>query len=697
MSEETTVQRYRIGVDVGGTFTDAVLVDTKDGVIRRGKVRTTPEDQSIGVFDAIESFGIGFDEISVFVHGNTVALNALLERKGPTTALICSEGARDMLDMGGLRRPDGDDLYDSAWIRPHQQRPLVHRRHVREVVGRLRYDGAEHVPVDPESVRAVAEFLKAEGVESIAVCLLHAYLNPEHEEQVRAIIADVAPEMYVQTSSVRPVVGEYDRTFSVILNAYSGPLLGRYLNRLAERMRDNGYPGRIMITQMNGGVRTLERTVAELPACAINSGPTSGLLGAEAYARMVGEPNFICVDIGGTSTDIGLVHEGRGRRTDDWELEFGIPLGFPALDTRSVGAGGGSLIHIDEHGTLQIGPESAGSEPGPACYGRGGTRPAITDALVALGFMQDELFLDGRMSLDRDAAVAALNTVAEPLGMTATELAAGVFDLMCAHIESECSKIIFEAAVDPSTFTLLAFGGAGPMFAARLAKMLGAKAALIPYFPGGFSALGMVSAPLHAERARSLVDRIDDIGVAKLREIFAELDEEVFERIEAQGVSRSSVRLERSLHAHYVGQGFTNRILLPAGELDEAAIERWKRQFHEFYERTYGYSALETPIQVTTMTVTGTGEVGDLPLPRLEPAGPEPDEAAVALRAEVCLDGRNTRKIQFFRRELLRPGNLIAGPAVIDDGLSTILVEPEMTATIDTIGNILLTPRTEGA
>ncbi|MEN0134111.1 MAG: hydantoinase/oxoprolinase family protein [Rhodococcus sp. (in: high G+C Gram-positive bacteria)] len=690
-------QRYRIGVDVGGTFTDAVLVDTVDGEIRRGKVRTTPDDQSIGVFDAIESFGIDFEEIAVFVHGNTVALNALLERKGPSTALICSEGARDMLDMGGLRRPDGDDLYDSGWIRPHQLRPLVNRRHVREIVGRLTYDGGEHVPVDPDSVRAAAEFLKSEGIESIAVCLLHAYLNPEHEEQVRKILHEVVPDVYVQTSSVRPVVGEYNRTFSVILNAYSGPLLERYLTRLAERMRRNGYPGQIMITQMNGGVRTLERTVSELPAYAINSGPTSGLLGAEAYSRIIGEPNFICVDIGGTSTDIGLVHEGRGRRTDDWELEFGIPLGFPALDTRSVGAGGGSIIYSDEHGTLQIGPESAGSEPGPACYGRGGTRPAITDALVALGFMQDELFLDGRMRLDRDAAIVALGTVAEPLGMTALELAAGVFDLMCAHIESECSKIIFEAAVDPSEFTLLAFGGAGPMFAARLAKMLGTKGALIPYFPGGFSALGMVSAPLHAERARSHVDRIDDIGADRLQEIFAALDEEVYERIEAQGMPRSSIHLERSLHAHYVGQGFTNRIVLPPGDLDESAVEQWKQDFHEFYERTYGYSAHETPIQVTTMTVTGTSEPGALPLPHLESGSSEPDDDAVALRAAVSLDGRRTQDVAFYRRALLRPENRVAGPAVIDDGLSTILVEPDMTAAIDAIGNILITPHPEGA
>lgn len=690
--------KYHLGVDVGGTFTDAVLVNVEDGTVRRGKTRTTPMDQSVGVLAAIEQFGIKTEEIVTFSHGNTVAINALLERSGPKTALICTEGSRDMLDMGGLVRPAGGDLYDAEWVRPHQNRPLVHRRYIRDIPERLLYDGSAHVPLDEEAVRKHITFLQDEGVESVAICLLHAFLNPINEQKVEEIVKEIMPDAYVQSSSVRPVIGELDRTFAVVLNAYTGPLIDRYLNRLRDRLRENGYHGDVLITQMNGGVRTLDRTVEQLPGYAIQSGPTAGLLGAEAYARdILPEDSYVCVDIGGTSTDIGLVHNGVAMRTDDWELEFGIRLGFPALDVRSIGAGGGSIIQLDEHGTLRIGPESAGSDPGPAAYQRGGTRPTMTDALVAMGVVRPELFLDGKMELSRDKALAALETVAQPLGLTGLKLAAGVYDLMNAQIESETSKIVFEAAVDLSDFVLLAYGGAGPIHAAGIAQMLGMKRVAIPYFPGGFSALGMVVAPMRVEEARSVVDRIDDIGADRLQEVFDELDLKVIDDLVSQGVDRDAIQLERSLHGHYVGQGFANRVVVPQWPLDEVAVEAWKQKFHEFYERVYGYSAPETPIEVTTMTVTGSGSPGKLPLPSIEAGSATPEPGALALQGEVYLDGATPQIIPFYRRQALLAGNQIPGPAVIDDGLSTILVIAGTTATVDRFGNVLIDMDIEGA
>ena len=685
------LSHYRLGIDVGGTFTDAVLVRLDDGTVRRGKVRTTPEDESLGVLEAVKQFSIDPSEIETIIHGSTVGINALLQRTGPKTALICTEGTRDTLDMGGLSRPDGDDLYDASWIRPHQKRPLVERRHVRDITERLSYDGSVHVPLDKDDVRRHVEFLRDEGVESIAVCLLHAYLNPEHEEQVQQIIAEVMPEAYVQTSAVRPVVGEYDRMFAVVLNAYIGPLMERYLNRLRDRLREHGYTGEVLITQMNGGVRTLDNTLRELPAYTIQSGPTAGLLGAEAYARTVlDEDSYVCVDIGGTSTDIGLVDAGTALRTDDWEFEFGIRLGFPALDVRSIGAGGGSIIGIDELGTLSIGPESAGSDPGPACYGRGGTKPAMTDALVAMGVVHPDLFLDGRMELSREAALTALGTVAEPLGMSPLELAAGVYNLLNAHIESEISKIMFEAAADPTKYVLLAYGGAGPIHGASIARMLGIKRVAIPFFPGGFSALGMVVAPLRVEKARSVVDHIDRLGPESLQKIFAELVDQTVGELALQGADSGSVVLERSLHGHYVGQGFANRIVLRNQDLDEAAIEQWKADFHNFYEHAYGYSARETPIEVTTMTVTGTGKPGEMPLTRIATGDEAPPAEALVMHSEVSLDGRSSRSIPFYKRQRLLARNRVVGPAVIDDGLSTVLVPDDASATIDGFGNILI-------
>jgi N-methylhydantoinase A len=602
-----------------------------------------------------------------------------------------------MLDMGGLVRPSGGDLYDASWIRPHQLNPLVHRRYIRDIPERLGYDGSVHVPLDVDAVRKEVKFLKDEGVDAIAVCLLHAYANPVHEDKVREIIAEIHPAAYVQSSSVRPVVGEFDRTFAVVLNAYCGPLIANYLTRLRKRLDEHGYAGEVLITQMNGGVRTLDRTIEELPGYTIQSGPTAGLLGAEAYARdALDEQSYICVDIGGTSTDIGMVSEGTARRTDDWELEFGIRLGFPALDVRSIGAGGGSIIHVDDLGTLQIGPESAGSEPGPACYGRGGTRPTMTDALVAMGVIHPKLFLDGRMALSRQASIDALATVAEPLGMTPTELAAGAYNLMNSHIEAEASKLVFEAAVDLSTFVLLAYGGAGPIHGAGVARALGIKRVAIPFFPGGFSALGMVAAPVRVEKAVSIVDEIDQMGLDRLREIFDKLDSSAVDDLILQGVDPSAITLERSLHGHYVGQGFANRVVLPQGDIDQTALKQWKESFHEFYERSYGYSAPETPIEVTTMTVTAASAAAPLPLTKIETGAATPPDGALEFTSEVLLDGVTPRQIPFYRRQALLAGNQLAGPAVIDDGLSTILVEQDTTATIDSFGNVLIDANQEG-
>lgn len=682
---------YHLGIDVGGTFTDAVLVSRDDGSVRRAKARTTPEDQSKGVLDVIGELGIAASEIAMFTHGHTVAINALLERKGPLTGLICTEGTRDMLDMGGLVRPPGDELYDATWIRPHLLRPLVHRRHIRDIRERLVSDGSVHVQLDEESVRREIAFLRDEGVETVAVCLLHAYLNPEHERRVAEIVREMMPDAYVQTSSIRPVIGELDRTFTVVLNAYTGPVITRYLTQLRERLAGVGYEGEVLVTQMNGGVRTIDHTIAELPGYTIQSGPTAGLLGAEAYAReVVDEKNFLCVDIGGTSTDIGLVDDGQALTTDDWELEFGIRLGFPALDVRSIGAGGGSIIQLDELGTLRIGPDSAGADPGPACYGRGGTQPAMTDALVAMGVIQPELFLDGRMALSRDAALAALETVAGPLAMSPLELACGAFNLMNAQIEQESSKIMFERAADPNEFVLLGYGGAGPAHAAAIARIAGVRRVLIPYFPGGFSALGMVVAPLRAERAVSVVGQIDVLGPDRLQEVFDGLEAQVRADLTAQGLAAADTTVERSLHGHYIGQGFANRVGFESGTVTADTIERWKTGFHAFYDKAYGYSAPESPIEVTTMTVSGSGRPGSMPVTKIPVGGVHPDDSALVMTRDVCLDGSTWQPLPFYHRSALRSGNRVEGPAVIDDGLSTIFVVPDSTASVDDFGNIMI-------
>lgn len=680
---------YHLGIDVGGTFTDAVLIDTATGATRRGKVQSTPEDQSIGVVRAIEQFGVPLEEVEVFGHGHTVAINALLQRGGAKTGLICTEGTRDVLDMGRLRRPFGEELYDASWHRPHQARPLVHRRYIRDIPERLRYDGATHVALDEDAVRDEVDFLRREGVESIAVCLLHSYANPAHEQRVIEIIHDAFPDVYVVSSAVRPVVGEYDRTCTVVLNAYTGPIITRYLKRLRDQLAAQGYGDDVLVMQMNGGVRTLDRTIEEFPAYTIQSGPVAGLLGAEAYARQIGGAgNLICMDVGGTSTDVGVVVEGEAQRTDDWEVEFGIRLGFPSIDVRSIGAGGGSLIQIDELGTLRIGPESAGAEPGPAAYQRGGTKPTVTDALVVMGVIQPGLFLGGGMKLSREAAETALRTVSDPLAMSAEELAFGVFQLAGSHMEAEISKMAFERALDVTKFGLLAYGGAGPIFGASVAASLGVPDVHVPYFPGGFSALGMVTAPLRVERSRALVEDIDAVGHERLQALFDELESEIRADLERQAVPAKGIEVERVMYGLYSGQTFANRVPLRGWPITDEAVAGWKQDVHEYYEKVYGYSALESPIVVTTLTVVGSGPAGHLPMVEVQAGGERPPDDAVVARELASLDGSRAREVSFFDRPKLLARNRIEGPAIIDDGLATIVVPPASVAVVDPYGNI---------
>lgn len=683
---------YRLGIDVGGTFTDAVLVDEDSHSIRRAKVLSTPEDQSEGTLKAFGMFGIPSSEVSFFCHGSTVGINALIERSGVRTGLICTQGTRDLLDMGRLRRPLGDDLYDPTWQRAHQAKPLVHRRHVREVSARMLADGSVYVDLDEEQVRRQAAFLAQEGVQAVAVCLLHAWKNLEHERRIIEIVQQELPGVYVQSSAVRPVYGEYWRTLSCVLDAYTGPLIAGYLRHLDKKLSADEFPGQVLIMQMNGGTRTLSETAENFPAYMLGSGPVAGALGAEHYARAyLDTSNLICMDIGGTSTDIAFVVDGSAQVTDEWEFEFSMPLGMPAVDVRSFGAGGGSIIGVDEMGTLHVGPQSAGASPGPAAYGRGGTRPTITDAYVALGIVQNGLFLGGELELDREAAIVALQPLADLLGLSVVQLATGALQLMNVQIENEITKMAFERAIDLREYSLLAYGGAGAIHAAQVARGLGLRGAIVPYFPGGFSALGMVTAPVKVERAKSIIEPLSELGAAGLGAVIEELAERVCEDLSRQGVATEEIEHEVVMYGMYEGQSFDNRIALHFdGQLSEEDLSLWQEDFHAYYERIYGYSAREMPIVVTTVSVTGTSAAPALPMEPIAQGGVDPAPEAIELRAPVHLEGQLIDDVPFLVRDRLLAGNRVAGPAVIDDGLSTTLVPGDYTAVIDRFGGIAI-------
>jgi N-methylhydantoinase A len=680
-----------LGVDVGGTFTDGLLLDPVAGDMRWSKVPTTPEDQSEGTLATMPAMGVDVSDLALFCHGTTVGINAFLQRRGAKTGLICTEGMREMLDIGGFtRHPSG--LYDPQWTRPHQERPIVHRRHIREVSARMLFDGGQHVALDENQVRRELEFLRDEGVESIAICLLHSYVKLDDEERIAELVREVLPDCYIQYSAVRPVVGEYARTTAVVLDAYTGPVVARYLRRLDARLRHAGYDGPAVIMQMNGGVRTLERTAEHFPAYTMMSGPVAGLLGAEYYAQhFVGVPNLVCIDIGGTSTDLGLVVDGAAQTVPEWEAEWRIALGMPAVDVESIGAGGGSLIQTDEMGTLRVGPESAGAVPGPACYSRGGTEPTITDAHVALGTIRPETFLGGQMTLDVDAARGAISGLGERLAMHPAKLAAGAVQLMNANIESEVSKMVFERGLDIRSFALFAYGGAGPVHAVDVAHRAGISEVIVPRMAGGFSALGLATAPPKVERAMSRVEVLDSFDIGELQGLFAELEEEALDDLAAQGVARDDVTLTRSMSGMYTGQGFSNELPIDEWPLTDEVITRWKGRFDELYDRLYGYSAPEMGVTVTTLSVIALGPRTSLKISPIEEGGAEPPEDAFTGENQVASASGETHTTRYYSREKLLAGNRISGPVVIEDPMTTIVVTEDATAEVDRFGNVRIT------
>lgn len=680
------MKRYKVGVDVGGTFTDIIVADLDTQEIWRGKVLTTSEDQSLGTVAAFHEVEIPFADVSMFVHGHTVGINALLQRRGARVGLLCTQGTRDLLDGGQNVRPYGDSKYDPQWIRPHQARPIVHRRYIREVAERLLYNGEVHEPLDLDSARRALHFLRDGDIESIGICFINSYANPSHERRVQELACELMPNAFITTSDIHPVVGEYKRTTAVILNAYVGPQITTYLHRLKTRIEKDGFSGRVLIMQMNGGLRTLEKTVEHFPAYTIESGPVAGLLGAEFYSQeFLANPNLICIDIGGTSTDIGAVIEGHVQLTDDWEFEETLPLGAPSVDVRSIGAGGGSLIEVDSLGTIRVGPESAGSHPGPAAYGLGGEKPTVTDAYVAMGILKPSLFLGGRMELSAKLARQALTTVAEPTGVSDAELAWSSFQLVNVNIENEIRALAFDRAVDLRNFALFAYGGAGPIHAAFVARDLNMSEVIIPQHAGEFSALGMVVAPIKVEHSLSIVEPIDQVGVDKLADFFTGLEEKVFAELADQSVSPEDVTIDRFIYGMYGGQSSDNRVKLTDWPLGADALTRWQQDFHEYYQRIYGYSAPEMPIVVTTLAVQGQGPAGTMSVHSTPVRAPSADRDGD--RTSLYL-GTFYRDVPIVARGQLTLEHALRGPAIIDDEQATIVVPPDMTAEIDRYGAV---------
>jgi N-methylhydantoinase A len=660
----------RVGVDIGGTFTDFVLFDETTGEWDSFKVLSTPRDPAQAVLDGLASLSRR-DAWSI-VHGSTVATNALLERKGARTAFVATRGFRDILTIGRQTRLD---IYDFFSDRPE---PLVPPERCLEVTERVGYRGEVVVPLDEGELPGLVERLRSEGVESVAVCLLFSFLRPEHEARVAGALRSAG--FFVSASSeVLPEFREYERASTTTVNAYVAPILDRYLGRLEEAL-----PGAdLRILQSNGGsIRTSEARAHAVRS--ILSGPAGGVVGAAQVARAAGFERAITFDMGGTSTDVALC-EGETRVTTEAEIG-GLPVRVPVLDIHTVGSGGGSIARVDAGGALRVGPQSAGADPGPMCYGRGGESPTVTDANLVLGRLAPEYFLAGEMPLDVEAAARAMATLGAEAGLAARPgrtlaqtAALGVLRVVNAHMERAVRVISAERGHDPRDFALLSFGGAGGLHACDLARALGVRCVLVPESAATLSALGMLLANVIKDYARTVM-LSGATPHGELERLFAPMVDAARRDIADEGVPPEQVSLRPELDMRYRGQSY--ELTVPfASEVVEA--------FHAAHERAYGYREPDAPVEIVNLRLRAVGRVPTPPL-RRHVVGPEEPEAAWMGERPVVL-GDGSRPVPFYMGERLRPGNALAGPAVVVAKDTTVFLSPADRATMDAHRNLIVT------
>lgn len=681
-----------VGVDVGGTFTDIVALNSEDGEVRDGKVLTTSE-QEIGVIEAIRQVGIAPNQIGELVHGHTVGINAVLSRTGAKTALLATDGHRDLLDIGRMNREFGPQFYDPTWLRPHQARPIVSRRHRIGVPERMSAEGEVVRPLDEDTVRAAAVQLKEDGVESVGICFVNGYNNADHEKRAAAIVRGVMPEAYVQTSALYSVTKEHERTTTVALDAYVGPAVTHYLARLRSLLGTEGFEGLLWIMTMNGGVATIEHA-ATAPVFQLVSGPVGGVAGAVRLSQAGGPENVLTMDVGGTSTDVASIVAATTPLTDLWTLEQGLTLTMPLVDVGSVGSGAGSIISMDSLGALRVGPASAGSVPGPACYGRGGADPTLTDACVALGILQPDLFAGGAMTLDVDLADKALAAVGEDIGSDAQQLAMAAYAVACEDMAAKIRSVSVYRGMDLRDFALLPFGAAGPMLANQVAEILGVDTIVVPHSPGQFSALGLLGSDLRLTTATAPMTILSAGAARDLERLFAAMEEGIRSDLVAEGLDVAELTFERAFFGMYVGQTWDNRLRLGDGPIDADAIASMVEEFHTFYQRTYGFSARELQVTCTSLEVTGViGRGVDVARRTASNGG----GSSFVRNTTVVPVGHGPMQAEVHRRELLTADARIVGPALVVERYATTFVRPGWSARLREDGCLIVSRDDERA
>jgi N-methylhydantoinase A len=674
-------QVYRVAVDIGGTFVDAVELDLRTRRVRLEKAATTPRQPWEGVIAALERLGTPLDQVELFIHGTTLGLNAVLERRGARTGIVTNDGLRDIFLIARANVPD-HAMYDFQYEQPPS---IVKRRDTVGVRGRLDYKGRELEPLSETDVSEAGRYLAEEqGVEAIAICFLHSYRNPDHERRAAEILRAAHPGVQVSVShEILREYREYERTSTTVLDAYIRPIFARYVDRLEEGLRARGFTGRFLIMRSGGGAMTATQARAT-PTHTMLSGPAGGIVGSARIGTAFDRSELLTFDVGGTSLDLCVIERGNPVAVHEAELER-YPLLIPVFDIRTIGAGGGSIALIND-GLLRVGPRSAGAEPGPIAYGRGGAEPTVTDAAIVLGYIDPDRFLGGSMPLDADAARAGIEaTVGAGLGVSAREAAVGVIRVLLARTVAAVRQITIERGRDPRGFSLLAFGGAGPLLGPLLARELGISEVIVPVAPAAFSAWGMLSAEVTVDCSRTELRRLDAFELGELDGRFSELEQEATSSLVGQAVPAADVLLERQLDLRYEGQEHSIPLLVAA----PANIGVIRADFEREHERRYGH-VMDSAVQVLAARVRGTAKPAHPEMAIIAPAEGPVERARVSTRTAWCSARDAEAVFSVYDRSLLGAGDSFPGPAIVDEGTSTTVLMSDQVARVDDHGQLLV-------
>ena len=679
----------RIAVDIGGTFTDVAVFDEETGEITSGKALSTPTDLVDGIMHAMDRTAVALRDVALAVHGSTIVINAILERAGAKTALVTTQGFRDIYEIGRINRPESFNLF----FRKH--RPLVPRDLIFEVPERVLADGSIETPLDEDAARAVARRIREHGVEAVAVLFLHSYREPAHERRMREIVEEEVPGVFVSPSyELSREYREYERTSTAATNAYVGPIVNGYLGALSKRLDAGGFSGSLMIMQSSGGLTDVE-TARRQCIQMMESGPAGGVVGSIAVADALGLENAICFDMGGTTAKACVIRRGIPDLSPDYfagGYNEGLAVRIPVLDIKEVGTGGGSIAWVDEGAALHVGPQSAGAVPGPVSYGTGGTQPTVTDANVTLGRISGERFFGGEIQLAIGAAAQAINAVvATPLGLESDRAASGIVEIAEASMANAVRAVTTERGLDPRDFTMIAYGGGGPLHASAVARELTVGRVVIPHMPAHFSAFGMLLADLRRDYVQTHFRFLADVPMEELEAIYRELEAEGVAALETAGVAVQEMTTLRAVDMRYVGQEHAVAIAVPANVAGEDARESIKQTFDAEHDLRFGHGAPDEPAQLVSLRVSVIGKINKPGLPAIASGGPTPPASARRADREAVLDAAvGPVFCTVYDRDLLVANNVISGPAIIEEPASSTVLHTGDVATVNEFGQLVI-------